>query len=500
MRRFFANRFVLALLVIVAVGAEFGVAWASHPVALAAGTKAPSPARATVSSVVRACASPGSAGPTAGGIAVATASAGAGQAQVQRLWPVSSTIPGPSVRILTAAGRLEQSAIPAAPVLDRGLSRAASAAAATQIPTSPARGGGIIQATGSMARGLEVEQTGPDGTATARCGVPGTDFWFVGPGQHSVAGVQLYLMDTDSQPATAEVDVYTDSGPMLDSTDTGISVPAHGMVVQSLAKLLRGSRAVALHVSTSVGRLVAAVQETSGASQPGGWLPAAQPPATSVVLPGLPGSPGTRELYVVVPGTGNAQVKVTAVTPKGSYQPTGGTGIDLPGGSAVQVPLPSLGGLPAAVRLSSNVPLTATMTIPGGESGSPGAVTAATPEVQQQGVISGNAGGSASLVLSAPLASAQVRIAVQTDRTATAGNVIQIAAGHTVVLGVSAPAGSGKSAAFAVVVTPLAGSGPVYAARVLTIGGSVRSILPVASSLTWVALPPVHSSLTAALP
>jgi hypothetical protein len=50
------------------------------------------------------------------------------------------------------------------------------------------------------------------------------------------------------------------------------------------------------------------------------------------------------------------------------------------------------------------------------------------------------------------------------------------------------------------VVTPLAGSGPVYAARVLTIGGSVRSILPVASSLTWVALPPVHSSLTAALP
>jgi hypothetical protein len=218
------------------------------------------------------------------------------------------------------------------------------------------------------------------------------------------------------------------------------------------------------------------------------------------VLPGLPGSPGTRELYVVVPGTGNAQVKVTAVTPKGSYQPTGGTGIDLPGGSAVQVPLPSLGGLPAAVRLSSNVPVTATMTIPGGESGSPGAVTAATPEVQQQGVISGNAGGSASLVLSAPLASAQVRIAVQTDRTATAGNVIQIAAGHTVVLGVSAPAGSGKSAAFAVVVTPLAGSGPVYAARVLTIGGSVRSILPVASSLTWVALPPVHSSLTAALP
>jgi hypothetical protein len=499
-RRFLANRLVLALLVTVAVGAEFGVAWASHPVALAAGIKAPPPARATVSSVVRACASPGSIGPAAGGIAVATVSAGAGQAQVQRLSPAGSPVPGASVQVLSAAGRLVQAAIPAAPVLDRGLAKAVSAAAATQIPTSPARGGIMIQATGAMARGLEVEQTGPDSAATARCGVPGTDYWFVGPGQLTVAGVQLYLMDTDSQPATAEVDVYTDSGPMLDSTDTGISVPAYGMVVQSLAKLLHGSRAVALHVSTSVGRLAAAVQETSSASQPGGWLPAAQAPATSVVLPGLPGSPGTRELYVVVPGAGNAQVKVTAVTAKGSYQPTGGTGIDLPGGSAVQVALPSLGGLPAAVSLSSNVPVTATVTIPGGASGSPGAVTAAAPAVQQQGVISGNAGGSASLVLSAPLASAQVRIAEETGRTATAGNVIQIAAGHTVVVQVSAPAGAGKSAAFAVVVTPLAGSGPVYAGRVLTIGSTVRSILPVASSLTWVPLPPVHSSLTAALP
>jgi hypothetical protein len=399
-RRILANRYVLALLLILAVGAEFGVASESHPVALAAGTGTAASARAVVTSVVRACPAPGSTGPTAGGIAVATASAGTGQAQVSRLSPVSAAAPGPAVNTIATPGRAVQAAIPAAPVLGRSLS-AGTAATASQVATGPARGGVMVQATGGMARGLEVEQTGPDGVATARCGGPGTDFWFVGPGQHSVADIQLYLMDTDNQPATAEVDVDTDSGPLLGSTDTGIAVPAHGLVVQSLANLVRNSRVLALHISTSVGRVVAAVRETASAAKPGAWLPAAQPPATSLVLPGVPGSAGTRQLYVAVPGAGNAQIKLTAVTAKGSYQPTGGNGIDLPGGSAVEVALPSLGGIAGAVRVTSNVPVTAAMSVPGGGAGAPGAFTAASAPVQEQGVLSGNTGASASLVLSA---------------------------------------------------------------------------------------------------
>ena len=63
-----------------------------------------------------------------------------------------------------------------------------------------------------------------------------------------------------------------------------------------------------------------------------------------MIVPGLPGSAGTRELYIAVPGAADAQSRLTAVTAKGSYQPTGGSGIDLPGGSAVAIPLPSLSG------------------------------------------------------------------------------------------------------------------------------------------------------------
>ncbi len=498
MTRTLANRYVLAVLLILAVGAEFGVAVESHPVALAAGTPAAVSARAMVTSVVRACPAPGSAGPTAGGIAAATASAGTGQAQVSRLSPVGAAAPGPVVTTITTPGQVVQAAIPAAPVVGRS-PPAGTSSPVGQVAAGPARGGVMVQATGAMARGLEVEQTGPDGVVTARCGGPGTDFWFVGPGQHSVADIQLYLMDTDNQPATAEVDVYTDSGPLLGSTDTGIAVPAHGLVVQSLAKLVRDSRVLALHISTSVGRVVAAVRETTSTAEPGAWLPVAQQPATSLVLPGVPGSPGPRQLYVAVPGAGNAQVKLTVVTARGSYQPTGGNGIELPGGSAVEVALPSLGGIAGAVRVTSNVPVTATMSVPGGGSGAPGAFTAASAPVQEQGVITGNTGVPASLVLSAPQGAVQVRVATQAGAPASAGDVVRIAAGQSVVVKVSAPAGS-RRAAFAVLLTPLPGSGPVYAGRVVSVGGAVQSILPVASSLTWVPLPAVHNSLLTVLP
>ena len=364
----------------------------------------------------------------------------------------------------------------------------------------------MIQASGSMAQGLEAEQTTSGGLATAQCQAPGTDFWFVGPGQKSAANIQLYLMNTGAQAADATVQILTDSGPVLGSTDAGIGVPPHGLVVQSLAKLLNGSRVVALNVSTSVGQVAASVLETSSAAQPGAWLPAAQAPATSQVLPGLPGTPGQRQLYIAVPGADNAQVKVTAVTARGSYQPTGGNGIDLPGGSAVAVTLPSLGGIPAAVRISSNVPVTASMTAPGGAAGAPGVFTAAAAPVQEQGVIAGNPagpGGSSVLILSAPLGAAQVRVAelpTVTGPASASPRVVQLAAGHTVVVTLAPPRAAGRPSAFAVVVTPLAGSGPVYAGRVTSVGGIVRSILPVASSLTWVPLPAVRGQLTTALP
>jgi hypothetical protein len=503
-RRFVANRYLLALLVVLAVAAEFGLASVSHSAAITAGQRASGPSRGAVSTVVRACPGPGSAGATASGVALAAASTGTGQAEVSRLTPAgAATSPAP-LHVLTQPGRLALLTVPEAPVLARGLAQQSTTATAAGVPTGAGRGGVMIQASGAMAQGLEAEQTSTGGLATAQCQGPGTDFWFVGPGQTRVADTQLYLMNTDAQAADATVSVLTDSGPIIGSTDAGIEVPPHGLVVQSLAKLLKGSRVVALNVTTSVGRVVAALLETSSSSEQGAWLPTAQPPATTQVLPGLPGTPGGRELYVAVPGSANAEIKVTAVTARGSYQPTGGNGIDLPGGSAIAVSLPSLGGIPAAVVISSSVPVTASMSAPGGAAGAPGVFTAAATPVQEQGVIAGNpsSGGSSELVLSAPQGAARVQVSELTSagQAGVTIGTVQLGAGHTAVVPLTVPKQAGRSSPFAVVITPLAGSGPVYAGRVVSSNGSVKSILPVASALTWVPFPAVHNSVTTALP
>jgi len=508
-RRLFANKFALAALVIAALGAQYGLAVLSHPVAVAASSESASPHVAPVTTAVRACPSPGS--PGGAGVALIAAApgasrsglAGGGAAVVTRLSAAGSASPGNALITRTVPDVLTRAKITMAPAAS-GRSPRNQQAAGGKVIAGPSRGGVVVQATGLMARALEVEQTSSGGLPTALCDGPGTDVWFVGDGEHAVASMQLYLMNTDSQPADAEVDIYTDTGPLLDSTDTGIAVPAHGLLVQSLASLVHGSRVVALHVRTSVGRLVAALRESKSAGEPGGWLPAAQPPARRLVIPGLPGSAGSRELYVAVPGGGNADVKLTAVTAKGSYHPTGGNGLELPGGSAVGVPLPSLSGVAAALQLTSNVPITAAVEVPGGAPGAPGAYTAAAAPIEEQGVIADNVSGSgdaSTLILSAPRTAARVQIieegaagGQQPGKAGQAPRVVAIAAQHTAAVRIRRPAGLAAGSPFAIVITPLAGSGPVYAGRVLTVDGTVKSIFPVLSALTTVPLPQVRDS------
>ena len=314
---------------------------------------------------------------------------------------------------LAHPGELALVNVPVAGPLAKGAT-GVPGAASTSVTTEPARGGVMIRASGSLARGLEAEQTSPSGMGTAQCQGPGTDFWFIGPGQKPVGRDPLYLMNTDNQTADASVQVLTDSGPVLGGTDSGISVPPHGIVVQSLAGMLQGlagdvaerdhQRGPGIrggpgdHQRRQTGHLAA--RRAAAGQDPGAAGPAQHPGHAGAVRRG--------------PRLDNAQLKVTAVTGKGSFQPTGGTGIDLPGGSAVAVALPSLGGIPAAIQVSSNVPVTATMLAAGGQAGAPGAFTAASAPVQEQGVIAGNpplSGGATALILSAPHAAAQVRVA-----------------------------------------------------------------------------------------
>jgi hypothetical protein len=524
------GRLMSAVAVVAGLAAVYGVGAVSHATTVGSSTQLRQPPQAAVVSAIRACPAPGSTGATAGSLAAAaapgstgSASASPGSAVITRLSGTGSATAGAAVRTLTKPDVLNLSAISTAPAPQTkkqpqklakkpsqkqskasspgGGSSGLGGASGSGVPTAAGRGGVVIQATGAMAQGLEAEETGPGGLVTGQCPAPGTDFWFVGPGVTSAAQISLYLMNPGDQPADVQVDALTDSGPLLGSSDTGIVVPPHGVVVQSLGQLLHISRVIALHVSTSIGQVAAAVLETKKSSAAGAWLPAAQPPTKRMIIPGVPGLAGSRQLYIVVPGTGNAQIKVTAVTAKGSYQPTGGNGIDLAGDSVTAISLPSLSGVAAAIKISSTVPVTAAIMVPGGAAGAPGAISAAAAPISEQGIVAANpagSSGSASLVISAPGAGASVRVVTATSKIAFAGQgatVLNVAAGHTIVTQIKPPHG-GKTADFAVEVTPLPGSGPVYVGRVLSSGGLVRSILPVTSALTWVPLPPAQDSLT----
>src|SRR5215472_759151 len=499
--------------VVLALAAAGGLAVWNHTVTVAAGQPVPQPHAVAASTVLRACPAPGLTGSLAAHLAVIAgpASAGSGRAVVTYSGATSGTplvsLTQPGALSLTGVRRIPAPAHTKTAHTKTTYKAATSTTSPSPTPSSqpvttvPAAGGVVIQASGSMARGLEAEQVaGGTGKVAARCDGPGTDFWFSGPGVFTAPRIYLYLMNPGSESADVSVQAFTDAGPLMGSTDTGISVAPHAMVVQSLGKMLHGARAMALHVRTSVGQIVAAVEQFTGSARTGAWLPASAPPAKQTFLPGMPPTAGTRQLFVTVPGTQDAHITLKAITTKGTYEPTGNSSLDIPGGSVAVLSLPSLSAIPGALEVSSSEPVTAAMLVPGGA----GTFTAGASVIQEQGVVADNVTGgglATALVLSAPGRAVQVRvtqIAEGSNAQAATSKVFQVPAHHSVVEELGRAPGSRKGTAFATIVTPLAGSGPLYAGRVITGSGKgavLQSILAVPSALAWVPLPGVRNAL-----
>ena len=515
------NRAISLAALLVAVAAAAGLAVWKHTVTVAAAASQPQLHSAPVDTALRACPAPGLAGAPGSQIALIAGpgTTGAGHAAVSRIG--AST--GAPLASVTQPGALTVTGVRAVKATTHHASGTAARGKTTHSPTPspssspsatptsqpvatvPAAGGVVIQASGAMARGFEAEQVAPGGKVSARCGAPGTDFWFIGPGAFTIGHIELFLMNVGSQPADVDVQAYTDAGPLQGSTDTGVAVAPHTMATQSLDKMLHGTRMVALNVRTSVGQVVAAVEETKGSGHAGAWLPTSATPGTRVVIPGMPPTAGTRQLFLAVPGTQAAHITLSAVTSKGSYHPTGGGGLDIPGGSVAQLSLSSLSAIYGAIEISSNVPVTAALLAPGGQRGTPGAFTGATPPLEEQGLVAANVssgGAVSSLVLSAPWRAAKVQItevgAGGGQGPAAPGKVVLVQAHHSLLQQLAVPPGTRRGSAFAVIVTLLPGSGPLYAGRVVMSsgrGGALQSILPVSSALTVVPLPDVQDEL-----
>jgi len=474
----------------IAAGAQFaGPAGPAGPAASAGpgpGHVAMAPRQVAVTSAARACppVQGGGSGKVAFIAGSPVASSGAGQAQLAPL-----PLAGAQLRTLnpisqTQPGLLSMLTIPAA--------QSTSKKATTVLQ------GWSVTATGTMAQTMEAEETTGDGLASVRCGEPGSDLWFVGPGQQGgAARIQLDLMNIDSLPASVNVSIITDAGHVQADGDTGITVPPHQTVTEALSSLAGNASVVAIEVRTSIGRVAADVSESSSHGGTASWLPSTATPSTQLVIPGVPPSGGTAGLYIVVPGSANARISVLSITPQGRHQPFGTQTIDLPGDSASYVPLTPLGGT-AALELTANVPVTAGVLVPGSGLG---AFATATAPISEQAIVAGNTAG-ATVVLSAPAGQARVRLTEVADTPGvTSSQIVTVQSGHTLTVPATPPRGAKHGSAFAIVITPLAGSGPLYAARVATQGqNTVVSIVPAISALTTIILPPVRDSYDAISP
>ena len=501
--RVLANRLILAILILAVLAGLYGLGTIIRPMSVSAAATSAATGPRTVRTALLACPAVASGGQSGNDIAIVNTPAGSsgGQLVLSRLSPSGSAAAPAPLSASPLPGELSITRVGSARAV-AAKRLAMPAMAGGLVPTTLATGGLTIQAAGRDAQGLDAEQLDPAGLPATGCQAPGSDFWFAGPSAPTM-NVLLYLVNVDSQPADASVSVQTDSGPSLGTPDSGIVVPPHAMVVQNLSHMLHAARAFTLNVTTSAGRVVAAVRESTGPGRQGIWLPVGEA-ATSQVLAGLPSGAGSRELYIAVPGATAAQVKVTVMTPRGSYQPTGGSDISLLGHLTTGISLPSLAGIPGAVRVSSNVPVVAVLEAAGGPPGAPGAFAGPSGPLVQQGVLAaspvGHAGQS-DLVLSAPGKAASVRVVQALPGTSLAGltgQVVRIPAGSSTQVRIALPKRA-RGTLVALVVTPLPGSGPVYAARVALAGGSVQTIEPVPSAPTSVLLPPVRQSLVAVL-
>jgi hypothetical protein len=351
------------------------------------------------------------------------------------------------------------------------------------------------------------------GLASTACTVPGNDFWFVGSGAVVGRRGRLYLTNPESVPAVVDVALYGPAGLIDAPGGRGVTLAAGTQQVLKLDALAPDVERFGVHVQVRQGRVAAALrdQQVQGLTPLGAdWVPASHAPARRLVLPGVPSGAGERRLQIVVPGDADAIVRVRLIGVDGSFVPSGLDVAEARAGRVSDVDLaPFTGGQPVAVELTSDQPITAGVLIRVGGVGKAKAemaytaaalpVTASAPGVVTD--LRGSKAGatvSSNVVLAAPGADATVQIAVlppavgeSTSVTVPAGGQITVDAGTL-----------SQDASFAVTLVPTEGSGPVMAARQLSVtdvSGPLLTLMLVSPSRYAVRVPQVEADLPTGL-
>ncbi len=188
-----------------------------------------------------------------------------------------------------------------------------------------------VAAIGDVAPGLTAARYptgGPPGAP--ECREPRPDQWFTGVGASARRGSVLELTNPDAGPAVVDVVVHGPGGVVDAPSLRGLAVPGEGSVQLDLAAEVPRRGSLALHLTTTRGRVGAAVVDRFddlGAGPSGEeWAGSQARPSTEVLLLGLPGADedGVRRELVLANTAGDqTRVALSVLTPDTAFAPEG---------------------------------------------------------------------------------------------------------------------------------------------------------------------------------
>lgn len=373
----------------------------------------------------------------------------------------------------------------------------------------PGTGALEVAADGAVAGRLAVELRTRDlegpvrGLTAGRCSAAGTSSWFVGGATVVGQGARLVLANADTTDALVDVTGWSAAGPVERRPGRGIVVPARGRTVVELDTVAPDRDLLALHVQAVRGRVAAALRHTrlDGRTPLGlDLVPASPPPATELLVPGLPAGPGRRTVLVTNPGADETVVDLQLVTGDGL--------VDLPplsvpaGTSVAQDVSEQLRTTPAAVRVrSQGGPVLAAASAVDVQDGPVREIawSTATPVLTGPALLGDVAltpQGEVTLLLSAPDADATVELAalrLAGQRPPPTVRRVEVPGGTTVAVRLSTLVPPGTTVRLALELR--ASGGPVVAARYLRERGAtgpLTALLPALSETGRVRRPAVR--------
>jgi len=223
----------------------------------------------------------------------------------------------------------------------------------------------VVDGRDELAPGLVASRLDPDNDAATSCRTPQPDYWFTGVGAASIHTSRLELVNPDSGPAVADIDIYGRDG-LLQSDDVrGVTVRGGTSTTIDLAQSAPNRFELAVHVTVTRGRLGAAlVNRISDTATSTDWLPAQSTPTTRNVLLGLAQGGGDRELVVANPSDDQARVQLKVIGSGSTFSPVGVDEISVPPQSVVITDVSKVVGKAVAkeesgLMVTSDVPVTA---------------------------------------------------------------------------------------------------------------------------------------------